>query len=100
MGANDGMAFLGLTPYAENNGVMRLELNFEPESCTDGLRTPVAVAGRELNVTDAIDSCRGSCFNFPEALALLDLGRSSIRRRLSLMFFCLTVGKPMFMFVV
>jgi hypothetical protein len=57
------------------------------------------VPGREPNVTEAAAAC-GSYFNFPEALPDDDLGRSSMRRRLSLMFFCFTVGKPMFMFVV
>ena len=94
------MASLGVTPYAENNGVIRLELTSKLEfSLAEILRRRfAAVPGREPNDTDDV-SC-GSCFDFPEAGPPLDLGRSSMRRRLSLIFFCLTVGRPMFMLVV
>ena len=98
MGAKEGMASLGLTPYAENNGETRLELISALESFADVLRRLAAVPGRELNDTDDVDVCCSSCFDFPEVTAVL--GRSSMRRRLSLMFFCFTVGKPIFILVV
>jgi hypothetical protein len=100
VGAKEGMASLGLTPYAENNGVMRLELITALASFADTLRRLAAVPGRELNDTDAAGACCVSCFDFAEVPATLLLGRSSMRRRPSLMFFCLTVGNPMFMLVV